>query len=172
MNSIIATRTIQAPLTVVFQTVSDVRNFRKAVPHITDVEFLSEQQHGVGVDCVDGRRMTHPLPFIPPCSRLRTLTQIDVRCVRFDITVIPVRRLICDPGRTVSQRVSREFGSRDARLPSDWHTGCVVKQASNPLSLIHGDAAYVTFFEMGKHSGACARFSVDANWKRSRRRRI
>ncbi|MDV6028883.1 MAG: SRPBCC family protein [Phycisphaera sp. RhM] len=57
MNSIIATRTIQAPLTVVFQTVSDVRNFRKAVPHITDVEFLSEQQHRVGTRFRETRLM-------------------------------------------------------------------------------------------------------------------
>ncbi|WP_372896002.1 SRPBCC family protein [Stieleria sp.] len=57
MNSIIATRTIQAPLTVVFQAVSDVRNFRKAVPHITDVEFLSEQQHGVGTRFRETRLM-------------------------------------------------------------------------------------------------------------------
>ncbi|MEM8671993.1 MAG: SRPBCC family protein [Planctomycetota bacterium] len=41
-------RTIVAPLDVVFHAVSDVRNFREAVPQITNVEFLSEQQVGTG----------------------------------------------------------------------------------------------------------------------------
>ncbi|QDV47776.1 Polyketide cyclase / dehydrase and lipid transport [Stieleria neptunia] len=57
MKPIIASRTIDAPLSLVFQTVSDVRNFRKAVPHITNVEFLSEQQHGVGTRFRETRMM-------------------------------------------------------------------------------------------------------------------
>lgn len=48
MKPIVATRTIKAPLDLVFQTVSDVRNFRAAVPHIVKIEFLSDQQVGVG----------------------------------------------------------------------------------------------------------------------------
>ena len=48
MKPIQITRTIAAPLERVFQTVSDVRNFRSAVPHITNIEFLSEQQVGAG----------------------------------------------------------------------------------------------------------------------------
>lgn len=48
MKSIQTTRTISAPLERVFQTVSDVRNFRNAVPHITKVEFLSDQHVGAG----------------------------------------------------------------------------------------------------------------------------
>jgi len=48
MNRIHISRTIAAPAGLVFQTVSDVRNFREAVPHITHVEFLSDQQSGAG----------------------------------------------------------------------------------------------------------------------------
>ena len=34
-------RTIDAPVGVVFSTIADISNFSKAVPHILDVEFLS-----------------------------------------------------------------------------------------------------------------------------------
>ncbi len=48
MKTIETTRTTSAPLATAFETISDVRNFHKAVPHITNIEFLSEQQHGIG----------------------------------------------------------------------------------------------------------------------------
>ena len=48
MQPIRFSRTIAAPLDVVFRTVSDVKNFREAVPHIVDVEFVTEQQIGAG----------------------------------------------------------------------------------------------------------------------------
>ena len=48
MNTITLTRQIQAPVEVVFQTVSDIQNFKKAVPDIIDVDFLSETKSGVG----------------------------------------------------------------------------------------------------------------------------
>ncbi|MEM7561087.1 MAG: SRPBCC family protein [Planctomycetota bacterium] len=48
MKTVETTRTITAPLATVFETISDVRNFRKAVPHIINIEFLTEQQQGTG----------------------------------------------------------------------------------------------------------------------------
>ncbi len=57
MKPIHVTRTITAPLDRVFQTVSDVRNFRDAVPHITHVEFLSDQQVGAGTRFRETRSM-------------------------------------------------------------------------------------------------------------------
>ncbi|MEM9092591.1 MAG: SRPBCC family protein [Cyanobacteria bacterium P01_F01_bin.53] len=48
MKPITITRSIAAPINVVFLTISDIRNFATAVPHIKAVEFLSEQQMGVG----------------------------------------------------------------------------------------------------------------------------
>lgn len=49
------TRTISAPVDEVFDTISDIENFAKAVPHITNVEFLTEQQRGVGTRFVETR---------------------------------------------------------------------------------------------------------------------
>ena len=57
MKPICLSRTIAAPLELVFQTVSDVRNFREAVPHITNVEFLSDQQVGAGTRFRETRLM-------------------------------------------------------------------------------------------------------------------
>jgi uncharacterized membrane protein len=48
MKPVRVSRLISAPLDLVFQTFSDARNFCNAVPHITNVEFLSDQQTGVG----------------------------------------------------------------------------------------------------------------------------
>lgn len=48
MSTIKISRQIQAPVNEVFQTISDIRNFSKAVPEIIDVEFLSETKSGVG----------------------------------------------------------------------------------------------------------------------------
>ena len=42
------TRAIDAPIDSVFQTVSDINHFSKAVPRILDVEILSEVKSGVG----------------------------------------------------------------------------------------------------------------------------
>lgn len=48
MKSIHCSRTIDAELGRVFQVVSDVRNFRQAVPHIIRIEFTTERQAGIG----------------------------------------------------------------------------------------------------------------------------
>lgn len=48
MTEIAVQRTIDAPLEVVYRTVSDVGHFARAVPHIEKVEFLSEVRSGVG----------------------------------------------------------------------------------------------------------------------------
>lgn len=57
MKSIQITRTIAAPVDLVFETISDVRNFRNAVPHITNIEFVTEQQVGVGTRFKETRMM-------------------------------------------------------------------------------------------------------------------
>lgn len=41
-------RTIDAPVDFVFNTVAEIDNFSKAIPHIVDVEFLSDVKRGVG----------------------------------------------------------------------------------------------------------------------------
>ena len=50
-------RTIDAPIGVVFATVSDITNFSRAVPHIEHVEFLSEVKTGVGARFRETRLM-------------------------------------------------------------------------------------------------------------------
>lgn len=51
------TRCIRAPLELVFETISDVRNFSQAVPHIIEIEFLTKQQYGVGTQFRETRQM-------------------------------------------------------------------------------------------------------------------
>lgn len=57
MQPIATIRCIRAPIDRVFQTVADVRNFTTAVPHIKKIEFLSEQQTGVGTRFRETRMM-------------------------------------------------------------------------------------------------------------------
>lgn len=48
MKPIVVSRDIDAPKSVVFQTVADVREFAKANPKIVKYEFLTDQQSGEG----------------------------------------------------------------------------------------------------------------------------
>lgn len=57
MTTLRASRDINAPLDLVFKTVSEINNFRKAIPHIIDVEFVTEQQSGVGTRFKETREM-------------------------------------------------------------------------------------------------------------------
>ena len=57
MTRIVVERQIQAPPETVFQIIADVRSFKKAVPHITSVEFLTSQQAGLGTRFRETRRM-------------------------------------------------------------------------------------------------------------------
>ncbi len=50
-------RSISAPIETVFQTIADIRNFSKAVPHIVKIEFLTEQKVGVGTRFEETRLM-------------------------------------------------------------------------------------------------------------------
>lgn len=51
------TRSINAPVSRVFQTLSRVEEFSQAVPGITNIEFLSEQHYGVGTRFKETRLM-------------------------------------------------------------------------------------------------------------------
>ncbi len=48
-------RTIEAPVDRVFDTVAHIERFSKAVPHITSVEFLTESHRGVGTRFTETR---------------------------------------------------------------------------------------------------------------------
>ncbi len=41
-------RTINAPVDFVFRTVAEIDNYSKAIPHIVNVEFLSDVRGGIG----------------------------------------------------------------------------------------------------------------------------
>jgi hypothetical protein len=57
MRSITVTRRISAAIGAVFQAASDVREFAKAIPHIVNVEFLSESRTGAGTRFRETRTM-------------------------------------------------------------------------------------------------------------------
>ncbi|MCP9292442.1 SRPBCC family protein [Gracilimonas sediminicola] len=57
MSTITVTKRIHAPKELVFKTVSDIKNFSNAVPDITNVEFLTEQEYGVGTKFRETRDM-------------------------------------------------------------------------------------------------------------------
>ena len=57
MNRTTVTRTIQAPIEQVFDAVAHIENFQKAVPAITNVEFLTETRRGVGTRFKETRLM-------------------------------------------------------------------------------------------------------------------
>jgi uncharacterized protein YndB with AHSA1/START domain len=50
-------RTIHAPIELVFDTVSDISNFSRAIPHILNVEFLTDTRSGVGTRFRETRLM-------------------------------------------------------------------------------------------------------------------
>lgn len=57
MSCTVVTKQIQAPLTEVFQVISDITQFATAIPHILRVEFLTDQKTGVGTRFRETREM-------------------------------------------------------------------------------------------------------------------
>ena len=57
MTQFTATRSINAPIELVFKTISDINNFSKSVPDIVKVEFLSDVKSGVGTRFRETRLM-------------------------------------------------------------------------------------------------------------------
>ena len=98
-------RTIDAPVGMVFSTVSDISHFSKAVPHIVNVEFLSEVRTGVGARFRETRMM----------GSRRATTELEVTEFVPDERV----RLVSDQGGAVWDTVftvTRAEDGRRARL--------------------------------------------------------
>jgi ribosome-associated toxin RatA of RatAB toxin-antitoxin module len=57
MSRIEITRTINAPVDKVFKTVSDISEFSKAIPHIVNVDILSDIKSGIGTRFRETRLM-------------------------------------------------------------------------------------------------------------------
>jgi uncharacterized protein YndB with AHSA1/START domain len=57
VSAILVTRSIAAPVEVVFATVSNISELSRALPHIVKVEFLSDVRSGVGTRFRETRLM-------------------------------------------------------------------------------------------------------------------
>lgn len=57
MHRWVVTRRIQAPAAQVFATVADIAQFKRAIPHIVEVEYLSAARSGVGTRFRETRLM-------------------------------------------------------------------------------------------------------------------
>ena len=57
MTRTTVTRTIDAPIELVFDTIANINNFAKAVPHIVKTEFVSDVTSGVGTRFRETRLM-------------------------------------------------------------------------------------------------------------------
>ena len=57
MSRWVVTRTIAAPIDVVFATVADINQFARAIPHIVKVEYLGDARSGVGTRFRETRLM-------------------------------------------------------------------------------------------------------------------
>lgn len=57
MSRITIRKTIQAPADRVFETVADINNFSRAIPHIVNAEILSDTKSGVGTRFRETRLM-------------------------------------------------------------------------------------------------------------------
>ena len=57
MPKTVVSRSIDAPVAFVFKAISDIRHFSKAIPHIAKIEYLTEQQSGVGTRFRETRLM-------------------------------------------------------------------------------------------------------------------
>jgi len=57
VKPIICTQPIEAPVSRVFSIISDSRRYADAVPHVVKIEFLSDQQIGVGTRFRETRLM-------------------------------------------------------------------------------------------------------------------
>lgn len=80
-------RTIDAPVDAVFETVSDISQYTKAVPEIVRVEFVTEQKTGVGTRFRETRQM----------GKREATTELEVTEYVKDERV----RMVSDAGGTV-----------------------------------------------------------------------
>lgn len=80
-------RTIKAPVDAVFETVSDISQYTKAVPEIVRVEFVTEQKTGEGTRFRETRKM----------GKREATTELEVTEYAKDERV----RMVSDAGGTV-----------------------------------------------------------------------
>lgn len=93
MHRISVTKQIDAPTERVFETISDIRNFSKAIADIINVEFLTEQKYGAGTKFKETRNM----------NGRETSTVLEVTELEENNFI----RLVSDAGGTVWDSVFR-----------------------------------------------------------------
>lgn len=105
MSTITVKKSVRAPLGLVFRTISDIRNFSKAVPDIVNVEFLTDQKYGSGTKFRETRTM----------NGKQVSTELEVRELVEDEYI----RIVSDAGGTIWDSVfsvSEQDGMTELQL--------------------------------------------------------
>ena len=123
MGRTTVSRTIHAPIETVFDTVAHIENFSKAVPHIVNVEFLSDVKSGVGTRFRETRLM----------GRREASTELEVTEYVENERV----RMVTDAGGTVWDTVFTvrpvSEGSVELTLVMDANAHKLLAKVMNPL---------------------------------------
>ncbi|NND03317.1 MAG: SRPBCC family protein [Acidimicrobiia bacterium] len=93
MKQFLSERTIEASIEDVFDVVAHIENFQKALPHIVGIEYLTEQNRGVGTRFKETRMM----------GKREATTELEVREYEPPALV----RMVSDAGGTVWDTVFR-----------------------------------------------------------------
>jgi len=115
-------RTIEAPVEVVFATVADIRNFSKAIDHITNVEFLTESRTGVGTRFRE--------------TRIMKGKEVDTELKVTEYAENDHIRLVADEGGTIWDtlfRVRQEGTSTILEMTMDSRPHRLIAKFVNPL---------------------------------------
>jgi carbon monoxide dehydrogenase subunit G len=116
-------RTIRAPVARVFDTISDIGNFSKAVPDIVKVEFLTEQRSGPGTRFRETRRM----------GKREVSSELEVK----DLVTNERVRMVSDQGGTVWDSVFKVTpagdGATELTLVMDANAYKLAAKIFNPL---------------------------------------
>lgn len=124
MPSITVSRTIRAPIDRVFRSVADVREFAVIQPQIVNIEFLTQQQLGVGTQFRETRRM----------GKRTATTELQV----IEFVENGRVRLLADAGGTIwdtvfSVAASAEPGTTELTMQMDARAHTLLARLMSPL---------------------------------------
>lgn len=138
MAQVTASRTIGAPIELVFKTVAQVEEFSKAIPHILEIEFLSDVKIGVGARfketrLVNGRKATTELQVTEYAENERVRIVSDTHGTVWDT----VFTLADQGGKTILEMVMDvRPHSMLARLTTPFVTGMIAKAIGEDLDSV------------------------------------
>ena len=122
MTRTIVTREISAPLDFVFATISEIENYSKAIPHIVNVEFLTDQKVGVGTRFRETRDM----------NGNKMTTELEVKEYRKNDCV----RMVADSNGTIWDtifEVTPLSSATELKLTMDARAYKLIPRFLNPL---------------------------------------